>query len=98
MNGTRSRPASSAMAASAAPVQSSSSDCMPSSCRWRRSSRQSILPGAISSPSGKVKKKLEELEHLNQAATALVNDVAWWAKALKAARQADAVAEEVKAA
>ncbi|RWM21090.1 MAG: NAD(P)H-dependent oxidoreductase [Mesorhizobium sp.] len=43
-------------------------------------------------------KKLEELEHLNQAATALVNDVAWWAKVLKAARQADAVAEEVKAA
>ncbi|RUU50491.1 FMN reductase, partial [Mesorhizobium sp. M7A.T.Ca.TU.009.01.1.1] len=28
----------------------------------------------------------------------LVNDVAWWAKVLKAARQADAVAEEVKAA
>jgi NAD(P)H-dependent FMN reductase len=43
-------------------------------------------------------KKIEELEHLNQAATALVNDVAWWAKVLKAARQADAVAEEVKAA
>ncbi|MER8482959.1 NADPH-dependent FMN reductase [Mesorhizobium sp. M1322] len=43
-------------------------------------------------------KKLEDLEHLNQAATALVNDVAWWAKVLKAARQADAVAEEVKAA
>ncbi|CAH2404992.1 NADPH-dependent FMN reductase [Mesorhizobium ventifaucium] len=43
-------------------------------------------------------KKLEELEHLNQAAAALVNDVAWWAKVLKAARQADAVAEEVKAA
>jgi NAD(P)H-dependent FMN reductase len=43
-------------------------------------------------------KKLEELEHLNQAATALINDVAWWAKVLKAARQADAVAEEVKAA
>ncbi|RWL20395.1 MULTISPECIES: NADPH-dependent FMN reductase [Mesorhizobium] len=43
-------------------------------------------------------KKLDELEHLNQAATALVNDVAWWAKVLKAARQADAVAEEVKAA
>ncbi|TIR36977.1 MAG: NAD(P)H-dependent oxidoreductase [Mesorhizobium sp.] len=43
-------------------------------------------------------KKLDELEHLNQAAIALVNDVAWWAKVLKAARQADAVAEEVKAA
>ncbi|MBN9222052.1 MAG: NAD(P)H-dependent oxidoreductase [Mesorhizobium sp.] len=43
-------------------------------------------------------KKLEELEHLNQAATALVNDVAWWAKALKSARQADALAEEIKAA
>jgi NAD(P)H-dependent FMN reductase len=43
-------------------------------------------------------KKLEEIEHLNQAATALINDVAWWAKALKAARQADAISEEVKAA
>ena len=43
-------------------------------------------------------KKLDELEHLNQAATALVNDIAWWARVLKAARQADAVAEEVKAA
>lgn len=43
-------------------------------------------------------KKLDELEHLNQAATALVNDVAWWAKVLKAARAADAVAEEAKAA
>lgn len=43
-------------------------------------------------------KKLEDLEHLNQAATALVNDVAWWAKALKSARQADTLAEEIKAA
>ena len=43
-------------------------------------------------------KKLEDLEHLNQAATALVNDVAWWAKALKKARDADVLAEEVKAA
>lgn len=43
-------------------------------------------------------KKLEEMEHLNQAATALVNDVAWWAKALKTARQADVIDEEIKAA
>lgn len=43
-------------------------------------------------------KKLEDLEHLNQAATALVNDVAWWAKALKKARDADAINEEIKAA
>jgi NAD(P)H-dependent FMN reductase len=43
-------------------------------------------------------KKLEEMEHLNQAATALVNDVAWWAKALKKARDADVVDEEIKAA
>ncbi|AZN95929.1 NADPH-dependent oxidoreductase [Mesorhizobium sp. M9A.F.Ca.ET.002.03.1.2] len=43
-------------------------------------------------------KKLDEIEHLNQSATALINDVAWWAKALKAARQADAINEEVKAA
>ncbi|MER8502121.1 MULTISPECIES: NADPH-dependent FMN reductase [unclassified Mesorhizobium] len=43
-------------------------------------------------------KKLDEFEHLNQAATALVNDIAWWARVLNTARQADAVAEEVKAA
>ena len=43
-------------------------------------------------------KKLEEIEHLNQAGQALVADVAWWAKALKAAREAEAVAEDVKAA
>ena len=43
-------------------------------------------------------KKLEDLEHLNQAATALVNDVAWWAKVLKAARTADAIASEAQAA
>ncbi|MDQ6436511.1 NAD(P)H-dependent oxidoreductase [Mesorhizobium sp. LHD-90] len=43
-------------------------------------------------------KKLEEFEHLNQAAKGLLNDITWWAKALKAAREADAVAEEVRAA
>ncbi|MBE1706318.1 MULTISPECIES: NADPH-dependent FMN reductase [Mesorhizobium] len=43
-------------------------------------------------------KKLEDLDHLNQAASALVNDVAWWAKALKKARAADVVDEEIKAA
>ena len=43
-------------------------------------------------------KKLEDLEHLNQSAAALVNDVAWWAKVLKAARAADAIAGEAQAA
>ncbi|TPN77503.1 NAD(P)H-dependent oxidoreductase [Mesorhizobium sp. CU2] len=43
-------------------------------------------------------KKLEDLEHLNQSAAALVNDVAWWAKVLKAARVADAIAGEAQAA
>ncbi|TIO86067.1 MAG: NAD(P)H-dependent oxidoreductase, partial [Mesorhizobium sp.] len=42
-------------------------------------------------------KKLEEIEHLNQAAAALINDVAWWAKVLKAARAADAIASEAQA-
>lgn len=35
-------------------------------------------------------KKLAELGHLNQAATALLDDVAWWANVLKAARENDA--------
>jgi NAD(P)H-dependent FMN reductase len=43
-------------------------------------------------------KKLEDIEHLNQAAQALVNDVTWWAKALKKAREADIVAAEAEAA
>jgi NAD(P)H-dependent FMN reductase len=43
-------------------------------------------------------KKLEDFEHLNQAAAALVSDIAWWAKVLKAARAADAVEQEAKAA
>jgi NAD(P)H-dependent FMN reductase len=43
-------------------------------------------------------KKLEELDHLNQAAGAMLDDVAWWAKVLKAARDNDAVISEVKAA
>ncbi|MBZ9763839.1 NAD(P)H-dependent oxidoreductase [Mesorhizobium sp. CA8] len=43
-------------------------------------------------------KKLEDLEHLNQSAAALVNDVAWWARVLKAARAADAIAGEAQAA
>ncbi|WP_353644990.1 NAD(P)H-dependent oxidoreductase [Mesorhizobium sp. WSM2239] len=43
-------------------------------------------------------KKLEEIDHLNQAATAMLDDVAWWAKVLKAARDNDAVISEVKAA
>jgi NAD(P)H-dependent FMN reductase len=46
----------------------------------------------------KGEKKLEEIEHLNQAGEALVDDVAWWAKALKAAREADSVAAEAEAA
>lgn len=35
-------------------------------------------------------KKLEEFEHLNQSATAMLDQLSWWAKALKAARDADA--------
>lgn len=35
-------------------------------------------------------KKLEEFEHLNQAGAATVEELAWWAKALKEARAKDA--------
>ena len=41
-------------------------------------------------PVAQGQKKLEDLDHLNQAATALLDDVVWWAKALKAARAAPA--------
>jgi NAD(P)H-dependent FMN reductase len=36
-------------------------------------------------------KKLEEFEHLNQSAAAMLQQLSWWAKALKAARKADAL-------
>ncbi|MFU0506718.1 NADPH-dependent FMN reductase [Pseudaminobacter sp. NGMCC 1.201702] len=39
-------------------------------------------------------KKLSEIEHLNQSAKAMLDDVAWWARVLKAARGADAVRAE----
>jgi NAD(P)H-dependent FMN reductase len=35
-------------------------------------------------------KKLEEFDHLNQSATAMLNQLAWWAKAQKTARDNDA--------
>ena len=35
-------------------------------------------------------KKLEEFDHLNQAAATMLDDLAWWAKVLKAARENDA--------
>ncbi|MER2533578.1 MAG: NAD(P)H-dependent oxidoreductase [Rhizobiaceae bacterium] len=38
-------------------------------------------------------RKLDEFEHLNQAAAATVEDVAWWAKVLKAAREDKAQAK-----
>ena len=43
-------------------------------------------------------KKLEEFEHLNQAAKGLLGEIAWWARTLRAAREADAKASEAKAA
>ncbi|MCX8568585.1 MULTISPECIES: NADPH-dependent FMN reductase [Hyphomicrobiales] len=43
-------------------------------------------------------KKLSDFEHLNQSANALVDEIAWWARALKIAREADVLAEEAKAA
>ena len=35
-------------------------------------------------------KKLEDFEHLHQAAVGTVEELAWWAKVLKAAREGDA--------
>jgi NAD(P)H-dependent FMN reductase len=43
-------------------------------------------------------RKLGDFEHLNQSARALVDDIVWWAKALKDAREAEATEGEVKAA
>ncbi|MCX7303678.1 MAG: NAD(P)H-dependent oxidoreductase [Hyphomicrobiales bacterium] len=39
-------------------------------------------------------KKLEDLEHLHQAATVALDDLAWWAKALLKARAEDLVAKQ----
>jgi NAD(P)H-dependent FMN reductase len=43
-------------------------------------------------------KPLGELEHLNQGATVMLDQLVWWTKALKAARDADAAEAEAKAA
>lgn len=42
-------------------------------------------------------KKLEDFEHLHQAAVAALDDLAWWAKVLKNARAADVQTEQVAA-
>lgn len=34
-------------------------------------------------------RKLEEFEHLNQSANAMIDQLAWWTKALKSAREAE---------
>ena len=39
-------------------------------------------------------KKIEEFEHLNQAATAALDDLSWWAKVLKQAREEDIEAKQ----
>ena len=43
-------------------------------------------------------RKLEEFDHLNFAARNLLDELAWWAKALKTAREADIGAGRAKAA
>jgi NAD(P)H-dependent FMN reductase len=39
-------------------------------------------------------KKIEEFEHLNQAAATALDDLAWWARALKQARVEDSAAKQ----
>jgi NAD(P)H-dependent FMN reductase len=43
-------------------------------------------------------KKLEEFEHLNQNAQQTLDQLVWWTKALKVARENEAQLEEIKAA
>lgn len=43
-------------------------------------------------------KKLSDFEHLNQSANGLIEEITWWARALKIARDAEVIAEEAKAA
>ena len=43
-------------------------------------------------------KKLEEFDHLNKAASDMLDQLVWWTKALKTARAADAQAADIKAA
>ena len=42
-------------------------------------------------------KKIEEFEHLNQAAATALDDLAWWAKVLKTARAEEIEAEQAAA-
>lgn len=43
-------------------------------------------------------KQLEDYDHLNTAARGMLDEFAWWAKALKTAREADVAAAQSKAA
>ena len=43
-------------------------------------------------------KKLEELAHLNQSAEQTLDQLVWWTKALKAARDSDAMVADARAA
>jgi NAD(P)H-dependent FMN reductase len=43
-------------------------------------------------------KKLEELEHLNQSAHQVLDQLVWWTRALKVARDSDAAVADVRAA
>jgi len=45
-------------------------------------------------PVAQGQKRLEELDHLNQNASALLDDVVWWANALRSARDASALKAE----
>mgnify|MGYP000893501954 CR=1 FL=1 len=50
-----------------------------------------VWPDYLAASQGK---NLAEIEHLNQSARAMLDDLAWWAKVLKAARAADALQAE----
>jgi hypothetical protein len=43
-------------------------------------------------------KKLEEFDHLNQGAQQMLDQLVWWTKALKVARDNEAQIAEIKAA
>ena len=77
------------MAGSAARGRSSSSACSRRAADGADAQRRPHRRGATSSQILQQGRKIEEFEHLNQAAAAMLDELAWWASVLKEAREKD---------
>ena len=71
---------------------------MPSSCRWRRRARPSTSCCRTSSPCCSRARSSRSSTISTRAPQQMLDQLVWWTKALKAARDSDAQTAEIKAA